>query len=349
MFDNKNDNVATGPIRNNKRSSMKQINICTFNARSLRNKTAELSYFVNKHNIHILAISETWLGPSISDSLITIPGFQAPFRNDRNAMGGGVCLFVSTSLPCRHREDIQTTGLEIIWVEFFNISKRPLLVGCCYRPPSSNRKFYDLLEENLDAVIDYDILLVGDFNAKNSDWCETDRTTADGLILQDLLDSFNLTQLCSQPSHLDNDGLPRSLLDLAITNRPDVFKSITVHPPLGTSDHLPISLESDFCFKPAPYQPHANSPVWLFHCKSEDRMQDAFDELEWESVFRNNDIDELWHQWCKKFFEDVSKFIPKAVPLSRKKDKRHQPWFTAFLRSQIVLKNRMYRRAMKSK
>ena len=28
---------------------------------------------------------------------------------------------------------------------------------------------------------------------------------------------------------------------------------------------------------------------------------------------------------------------------------RHQPWFTAFLRSQIVLKNRMYRRAMKSK
>ena len=50
-------------------------------------------------------------------------------------------------------------------------------------------------------------------------------------------------------------------------------------------------------------------------------MQDAFDELEWESVFRNNDIDELWHQWCKKFFEDVSKFIPKAVPLSRKKDK----------------------------
>ena len=160
------------------------------------------------------------------------------------------------------------------------------------------------------------------------------RTTADGLILQDLLDSFNLTQLCSQPSHLDNDGLPRSLLDLAITNRPDVFKSITVHPPLGTSDHLPISLESDFCFKPAPYQPHANSPVWLFHCKSEDRMQDAFDELEWESVFRNNDIDELWHQWCKKFFEDVSKFIPKAVPLSRKKNKRHQPWFTAFLRSQ---------------
>ena len=138
MFDNKNDNVATGPIRNNKRSSMKQINICTFNARSLRNKTAELSFFVNKHNIHILAISETWLGPSISDSLITIPGFQAPFRNDRNAMGGGVCLFVSTSLPCRHREDIQTTGLEIIWVEFFNISKvsaHCLLVAAIDPPP----------------------------------------------------------------------------------------------------------------------------------------------------------------------------------------------------------------------
>ena len=54
-------------------------------------------------------------------------------------------------------------------------------------------------------------------------------------------------------------------------------------------------------------------------------MQDAFDELEWESVFRNNDIDELWHQWCKKFFEDVSKFIPKAVHFQGKKIKDINP------------------------
>ena len=280
-------------LGNTIKKSTDLINISTFNARSLRHKTAEISYFVKTHKIHVLAVSETWLGPSIPDSMIALPGFQAPFRNDRNAMGGGVCIYVSTSLPCRHREDIQTPGLEIIWVELSNVGKRPLLVGCCYRPPSSHRYFYTLLDENLDAVAGRDILLLGDFNAKNSNWCETDRTSTAGILLKDLLDSFNLTQLCTQPSHLDNHGIPHSLLDLVITNRSDYFKSVMVHPPLGSSDHLPISLESNFPHTTAWHAPQVNSPIWLFGLKKEDRMLFAFDQIEWENVFRNDNIDEL--------------------------------------------------------
>ena len=60
------------------------------------------------------------------------------------------------------------------------------------------------------------------------------------------------------------------------------------------------------------------------------------------------------------FFFEVCVFLSRSLidfshPCNEKQrkntlwPKRHQPWFTAFLRSQIVLKNRMYRRAMKSK
>ena len=221
------------------------------------------------------------------------------FRRDWNSMGGGVCIFVSATLPCRRRGDLEFPALEIVWVEFFNISKRPLLVGCCYRPPSASRGFYNLLEQTLDTVIDHDILLLGEFNAKNVDWCATDVTTADGRTLKELLDSFDLSQLCTEPTHLGNDGLPHSLLDLVITNRPDVFNLLLVHPPLGTSDHLPVSVQSSFHCNPLTILPCPSSSIWLCQRKDTDAMPFAFDESEWRDIFEKSDIEKMWRHGTK--------------------------------------------------
>ena len=44
-------------------------------------------------------MSETWLSSLDSDGDITLPGFQEPFRKDRNTKGGGVLyLFVESTL-----------------------------------------------------------------------------------------------------------------------------------------------------------------------------------------------------------------------------------------------------------
>ena len=82
------------------------INICTFNARSLRNKITEISHFVNSHKIHILAVCETWLSDLDTDQSVALPGFQAPFRNDRATKGGGVCIYISTKISCTLRHDL---------------------------------------------------------------------------------------------------------------------------------------------------------------------------------------------------------------------------------------------------
>ena len=139
-------------------TSSQSINICQFNARSIRNKMNEISYFTKQNNVHIITISETWLGPEFSDNYLNLPNFQTVFRQDRNKNGGGVCIFVSDQLSCCRRSDLESQDLELLWVEvFLQQSPRtqyPLLpIGCCYRPPNSPMHFYEKLETTLDNVV----------------------------------------------------------------------------------------------------------------------------------------------------------------------------------------------------
>ena len=63
--------------------------------------------------------------------------------------------------------------------------------------PQSGKHFFEKLEANLNKVIDNDLLLLGDFNAKNSEWFNADCTNPNGIALKDLTDHFDLTQLCN--------------------------------------------------------------------------------------------------------------------------------------------------------
>ena len=71
-----------------------------------------------------------------------------------------------------------------------------------------------------------------------------DATNSHGNALKDLMDRFDMCQLCSKPTHLNNAGEPISLLDLAFTNVPSLFNSAKVSQPISSSDHLPVILNT---------------------------------------------------------------------------------------------------------
>ena len=52
------------------------VKISSFNSGSIRHKIHELNNYLQNTMVSILAVSETWLGPSIPDCMVTIPGFQ---------------------------------------------------------------------------------------------------------------------------------------------------------------------------------------------------------------------------------------------------------------------------------
>jgi hypothetical protein len=62
--------------------------------------------------IDILSLNETFLKPSIPDSVFSVPGFTI-YRRERNGKnGGGVLMFVNDELNHRRRTDLEDPELE---------------------------------------------------------------------------------------------------------------------------------------------------------------------------------------------------------------------------------------------
>ena len=56
--------------------------MCLLNLNNLPNKLSSVSILAKDNNIDILAVTETWLLPSISDASLTIKGFHSIARTD---------------------------------------------------------------------------------------------------------------------------------------------------------------------------------------------------------------------------------------------------------------------------
>ena len=93
-------------------------------------------------NLDALYISETWLNDQIGNHEISVQGYDL-FRNDRkNKRGGGVCIYIKSSLTVKDRGDlISEFDIEAVIVEL-KCKKTDLLISCIYRPPNSDQGFF---------------------------------------------------------------------------------------------------------------------------------------------------------------------------------------------------------------
>ena len=155
------------------------------NVQSLRNKTDELqansNYLHEYRNACIMAFSETWLSSRDSDADLSISGFGAPVRLDRDAestgksQGGGVCIYINQRW-CSNitvRESICTADIELL-----SISVRPfylprefpqIFVTVVYIHPKANTQtaadtIHKVIQRLQSLSPDAPCLLMGDFN-----------------------------------------------------------------------------------------------------------------------------------------------------------------------------------------
>ena len=127
------------------------------------NKLEEMKILALKTNAAVMCITETWLDDSVTNNEIEINGYQV-IRKDRNRNGGGVCMYIKSCLTFNQRNDVDTDGLEVIWCEVLLPKTKPVIVGCCYRPPQQNN-FLELLEENITKFSqDDEVIIQGDVN-----------------------------------------------------------------------------------------------------------------------------------------------------------------------------------------
>ena len=95
---------------------------------------------LQQNSVDILALSETWLNDSWPDAVLTVPGYCCYRRDRSNSTGGGILIYVKSSLFSQRLAVFESDGLlfEDLYIEFRQPHSSPILFVCIYRPPDSS-------------------------------------------------------------------------------------------------------------------------------------------------------------------------------------------------------------------
>jgi len=104
--------------------------------------------------VDIVTITGSFLDPSVFDAEIC-PDSYSVFRR-----GGGVLLLVRDNLQVLPRYDISNLCEELLWLQIFT-NTGPLVF---YSPPSQDINNLKALHNCLLSIVQYPIILCGDFN-----------------------------------------------------------------------------------------------------------------------------------------------------------------------------------------
>ena len=155
-------------------------------------------------------ISETKLDESFLSMQFKIDGYNI-FRSDQNTKGGGILMYVRDSIPYK-LIPVRNSTKEGFFIELKS-RKNKWLLCCSYNP---HRRFPSHLSDigrNLDLLSSnyHNILLLGDFNAKNN-------------FLKDLCDLYGMESLIRIPTCYKIPANP-TCIDLMLTNSNRSFQN----------------------------------------------------------------------------------------------------------------------------
>jgi hypothetical protein len=284
------------------------LNVC-----SLLPKISEIRLLAKDFNIAVLAISETWLNPTVLDSEITINGYNL-VRKDRGSRGGGVCIYTKDNLQTNPRTDITGSNIESVWTEIHLPKTKPILVGACYRPPKQS-DFLTVFEEEILSKLnpDYDTVILGDFNI-----CTLRESSALTKKYKNLLQTYNLKQIIKVPTR---QGKSESILDHILCNMPEkIVKSGTISK--GISDHDII-----FCTKGKMKHCKNTNSIKIRSLKhyNKEKLVECLNEMNWSLLYSEKCIDEAWGIFKKFLLEAINKVAPyKEIKMKANTEK----WIT---------------------
>lgn len=189
------------------------LNAGHFNAQSLRPgdvKLSEISQILYGNYLDVVGVSETWLKSYVSNAMVNIPGYRI-IRNDRVSIrGGGVALFISTSLKTKVVEKSPPGSLiEYLFVEIKG-QNWTALVGAVYRPRGDISDLTDILTDLGSRYTN--VIIMGDFNLN----------LLDNSVLNSCGAFFNVFNMKlvhnGKPTHYDVFHGSTSLIDFFVTN-----------------------------------------------------------------------------------------------------------------------------------
>ena len=124
---------------------------------------------------------------------------------------------------------------------------------------------------------------------------------------------------------------------MVFTSDIDSIHFVQHHSPLGSSDHECLSWQYEYLFDNPSNE--GMPTAYNFWRGNYSVMCQELDEIDWESLFSNNPIDENWNL----FKEEVASAVSKHVPtISRKVPTNKPPWRTNRLAKAIKQKQQLF-------
>ena len=264
-----------------------------------------------------ICVTETWLSSTVPDSNITIPGFNL-FRKDRtDTSGGGVCIYLKSTIPSNYLDYCDQSGVESLWV-----SARPhklprqitsIIFAVIYHSTRNrhdeNIVLKDHLQKNLELILSKQpndlVIITGDFNPITT-----------GLKYKDIAQVNHLSQLVKFKT--GDSGI----LDWFFTNRPKLF-DLSQLPKIGSSDHFSILSK--------PITKAENKPT-VRKIKIRDMRESAWRTLgrwmtqkDWSSVLNATTCEEKFDKLMSELHFAIDKFLPQRTVRKHPTD---HPWIT---------------------
>ena len=115
------------------------------------------------------------------------------------------------------------------------------------------------------------IVILGDFNAKSSNWYKHDKTTDDGSKVEAITSHFALKQLIQEPTHILSNS--SSYTDLVFRSQPSLVMESGVHSLLHENCHHQL-VYAKFNLKvwyPPPYE----REIWYYQHANIDQIKKA--------------------------------------------------------------------------
>jgi hypothetical protein len=244
------------------------------------------------------------------------------------------------TIVSKYRQDLHVDRLELAWFEVA-IPKHKILIGVCYRQPDTKgtygANFWHKLQSSYDLAKGTgipNIILTGDLNADP----QTDKRAKRSLDF--FLTTNHLTQHITEPTRITPTRA--SILDLIISNYPNLVSSTSVVPPVHTNDHCTITGTLKFAMsRPKAY----TRTMWDYKGANFNTLRTQLEDTNWDDCFASDNIDTVVDSWTSKFKEVTDRCIPHKQATVRPQS---QTWYNGYLRRLCRKQQKDHRTAVRN-
>ena len=329
--------------------SKQDLSLCHWNLNSICAsdfiKVTLLQAYLAVHDFDIICLSETFLNSEVSgdEERLELPGYAPLIRSDHPSgdKRGGVCVYYKENLPFTRRDDLECS--ECIVGEI-KVNNSKCFITCFYRSPSQSIDDTDSFLSNFEQICSRIALespkcsvLIGDFNAKCTNWWPEGEDNYCGTELHSLSNILGYSQLINEPTNFEPNKSP-SCIDLIFSSQPNLIET-GVHPSLCNQCHHQI-IFAKISFKVC-LPPSYEREVWHYDRANVELINRSIEMFDWENAFGNTGINDQVNVLQEVLLNILRNFIPHETIKCNYKD---PPWMNKDVKKVLRRKNRLFKK-----